>query len=64
MAKNYDFRPAADPLVAIAISFPKFDDSAIAKRAAYKVNVIEWRQRFENEIAGDEEDDLSDDDLD
>ncbi len=43
------------PLIALGLSFPKFDDSGIAGRVRYRVNLTEWRSRFESE-ADDEED--------
>ena len=61
--EQQDFRPQENPLVAISLSFPRFDDSAVAKRAAYKINVIEFRTRFETE-EGDEEELIEDDELD
>jgi hypothetical protein len=48
------FDPAGLPLVALGLSFPRFDDSGIAGRVEYKVNTVEWRSMFEEE----EEDDL------
>ncbi len=44
-----------DPLIALGLSFPKFDDSGIAGRVRYRVNLVEWRSMFESE-ADDEED--------
>jgi hypothetical protein len=43
------------PLIALGLSFPKFDDSGIAGRVKYRVNLVEWRSMFESE-ADDEED--------
>lgn len=41
------FRPApAPPMVALGLSFPVFDDSGIAGKVEYKVNMVEWRQMF------------------
>ena len=42
-------------LIALGLSFPKFDDSGIAGRVRYRVNLVEWRSMFESE-ADDEED--------
>jgi hypothetical protein len=48
-------------LVAVGLSFPLFDDSAIAGRVEYVVNAVEWRSIIEAEadddIAGDDDDD-------
>jgi hypothetical protein len=47
-------------LIALGLSFRSFDDSAIAKRVAYRINLVELRSRAE--INDDEEE--GDDDLD
>lgn len=52
------FETGGDHLVAVGLSFPVFDDSAIAGMVEYKVNVIEWRSMFGHE----EDDDQPDDD--
>jgi hypothetical protein len=52
------FSPSGDPLVAIGLSFPRFDDSAVTKKVAYRVNLVEWRNRFEAEA----DDDIGEDD--
>jgi hypothetical protein len=49
--------PGGLPLVALGLSFPRFDDSSIAGRVEYKVNTVEWRSMFEEE----EDDDLPED---
>jgi len=56
-AEKVPFDPAGPPLVALGLSFPAFDDSAIARRVEYKVNLVEWRSMFEEE----EDDDLPED---
>lgn len=38
-----------DPLIALGLSFPKFDDRAEQTRVTYKVNTTEWRNMFEEE---------------
>lgn len=43
----------ATALVALGISFPRFDDSDVHGRVVYKVNPIYWRSLFEQE-AGDD----------
>ena len=45
---------AAEPLVALGLSFPKFDDSDVARRAKYRVNLVEWQNMFETEADDDE----------
>ena len=42
----------AEKIVALGLSFPQFDDTDIAKRVIYKVNLVEWRS-----ILDDEQDD-------
>ncbi len=54
------FSSSGDPLVALGLSFPRFDDSAVTKKVAYRVNLVEWRNRFEAEA----DDDIGDDDVD
>jgi len=41
-------------LVALGLSFPYFDDSQIARRVKYKVNLVEWRSMFEEEADDDQ----------
>jgi hypothetical protein len=36
-------------LVALGLSFPRFDDSDIAGSVEYKVNLVQWRSMFERE---------------
>ena len=55
------FDSGGQPLVAIGLSFPEFDDSGIAGRVEYKVNNVEWRAMFEAE---EDDDLLGDDELD
>jgi hypothetical protein len=53
------FRPyPAKPLTALGLSFPRFDDSGIAGKVAYQVNMVEWRQMF----AAEESDELPEED--
>lgn len=49
----------SDVLVALGLSFPQFDDSDIAKRVKYVVNLVEW-----NAMVQDEADDFIEEDLD
>jgi Z1 domain len=47
-------------IASLGLSFPLFDDSAIADRVEYRVNVVEWRSMFESET---DDDDSVDDNL-
>jgi hypothetical protein len=42
-----------DPMIALGLSFPKFDDSSQEKKVTYKVNIVEWRNMFEEELDDD-----------
>lgn len=53
--KENPYDSGGDPLIALGLSFPKFDDSGFAGRVKYRVNLVEWRSMFESE-ADDEED--------
>ena len=44
-----------EPLIALGLSFPYFDDSNDEKKVTYQVNVIKWKELFENEMDDDEE---------
>jgi len=50
--------PDGTPLIAIGLSFPEFDDSDIAKKVSYNVNLVEWQNKFNAEI----DEDLGEDD--
>ena len=41
------------PLVALGLSFPEFDDPGEVRRVRYRVNIVEWRKRFDNEVDDD-----------
>ncbi|HLY61304.1 MAG TPA: Z1 domain-containing protein [Terriglobia bacterium] len=43
----------SDEIVAMGLSFPKFDDMDVAKRVKYRVNLVEWRSMLEEEIDDD-----------
>jgi hypothetical protein len=45
--------PDGPPLVALGLSFPRFDDSDIAQWVEYKVNLVQWRSMFEREADDD-----------
>jgi hypothetical protein len=46
---------AGIPLVAVGLSFPKFDDSDVAHRVRYRINLVEWRNMFQAEVDDDTE---------
>jgi hypothetical protein len=41
------------PLVAVGLSFPKFDDTDIARRVRYRINMVEWKNMFQAEVDDD-----------
>ena len=41
------------PLVAVGLSFPKFDDTDIARRVRYRINLVEWKNMFQEEVDDD-----------
>lgn len=49
------------PLVALGLSFPKFNDSQVAKRVQYKINLVDFRNMFAMEL--DDEPEVDDDSL-
>jgi hypothetical protein len=51
---------APEDLIALGLSFPKFNDADVAKRVSYRVNLVEWKAIVENEV--DEEIEEPDDD--
>jgi hypothetical protein len=53
--------PDGPLLVALGLSFPRFDDSDIAGWVEYKVNIVQWRSMFEREA---DDDVVVDDDVD
>jgi hypothetical protein len=46
-------------LYALALSFPRFDDSGIAKKVKYRVNLVEFRSLIESEMGDETEDDIT-----
>lgn len=48
--------PAAEEFIALSLSFPRFDDTHAARKVTYKVNVVEWRSLFEEEVEEEEDD--------
>jgi len=47
------YKPPLDELIALGLSFPAFDDSDVAKRVTYEVNLVEWRSILEGEVDDD-----------
>jgi len=49
-------------LIALGLSFPRFDDSDVARRVTYRVNLVEWRtiieSEMDDEISGADDDEL------
>ncbi|HEY1580492.1 MAG TPA: Z1 domain-containing protein [Terracidiphilus sp.] len=41
--------PAVETIVALGLSFPEFDDTDVAKRVVYRVNLVEWRSMLDEE---------------
>ena len=58
-AEGGDKQPP-DGLIALGLSFPDFNDDDVARRATYRVNLVELRAMNENEVYDDI--DESDDD--
>jgi hypothetical protein len=50
-----------DNLVALGLSFPLFDDSDIAKRVKYSVNLVEWNAVIQSEVDDDVVEESDDD---
>jgi len=46
-------------LYALALSFPNFDDSGIAKKVKYRVNLVEFRNLVESDLGDEIEDDVT-----
>lgn len=46
-------------LYALALSFPNFDDTGIAKKVKYRVNLVEFRSLIESEVGDETEDDMT-----
>lgn len=56
-----NFNPGGFPLAALGLSFPEFDDSNVARRIRYRINLVELRNMFEFETddEAEEEDDAA-----
>jgi len=39
----------AEKIIALGLSFPQFDDTDVAKRVLYRVNLVEWRSMLDEE---------------
>lgn len=50
-----ELSPSGMPLIAVGLSFPDFNDSALSKKVTYRVNLVEWRNEFESEVDDDQE---------
>jgi hypothetical protein len=50
--------PDVPEIVALGLSFPLFDDSDIAKRVTYRVNLVEWRSMLDQEVDDDLQEDV------
>jgi len=48
--------PKTECFIALGLSFPKFADTAQEERVLYRINVVELRTMFEDELDDDEED--------
>jgi hypothetical protein len=59
--KDVRMNTNGQPLVALGLSFPKFDDSGVAKRVRYKINLVDYRNMFSLET--DDEPEIEDDSL-
>jgi hypothetical protein len=55
--KNEDrelpFDTGSDELIALGLSMPVFDDSDVAKKVKYRVNLVEWRAMLEEAVDDD-----------
>lgn len=49
------------PLVALGLSFPPFDDSKVAKRVPYKINLVDFRNMFD--LEAEDEPEVEDDSI-
>lgn len=49
------------PLVALGLSLPRFDDSKVAKRVTYKINLVDFRNMFD--IEADDEPEVGDENV-
>jgi hypothetical protein len=56
-----DDKELPDDLIALGLSFPRFNDADVAKRVRYRVNLVEWNAMVEHEIDDEVEDEAPDD---
>lgn len=54
------FETGPDELIALGLSMPRFDDSAVAGRVKYRVNLVEWRAMLEESVDDDIQEDEDD----
>jgi hypothetical protein len=54
--RDEEFDTGGLPLVATGLSFPEFDDRDVTRRVRYRVNLVEWRNLFGEEVDDDQDD--------
>lgn len=58
--EDMPFDTGGDELIALGLSMPRFDDSAVAERVKYRVNLVEWRAMLEESVDDDTPEDDDD----
>lgn len=58
LVKDTALDTSGEPLVALGLSFPVFNDSMIAKRVTYKINLVDFRNMFT--LEADDEPEIDD----
>ncbi|MCX5807222.1 MAG: Z1 domain-containing protein [Proteobacteria bacterium] len=56
-----DYNTGGNPLIALGLSFPEFNDSTDARKVRYRINLVEWRNMFQTELDDDVE--MADDNI-
>ena len=51
--REVPFDTGSDELIALGLSMPMFDDSDVAKKVKYRVNLVEWRAMLEEAVDDD-----------
>lgn len=51
--QKLSFDTGGDELIALGLSMPSFDDSEVAKKVKYRVNLVEWRAMLEESLDDD-----------
>jgi hypothetical protein len=51
--RELPFDTGSDELIALGLSMPMFDDSDVAKKVKYRVNLVEWRAMLEEAVDDD-----------